>query len=83
MNVIVSVLQVLNELSPLGVIGLLALIIWYQIKNQQKVDDHFNAVRTNDLHELPDVVQTLQRIEVAITGLDAFVRAKLSNGGVK
>lgn len=74
MEPIISLLTTLNGLSPLAIIGLLGLIIYKQIQSHAQV----NTLKTNDLHELPDVAETLRRIEVTLTALDSYLRAKLN-----
>lgn len=85
MEALVSLLNVLNTLSPLAVIALLALVLFMQAKNAKHVESARNEVetlRTNDLHEMPDILATLQRIEVKLGEEFAHIRARL-NGGPK
>ena len=73
-DAIIALLTTLNTLSPLAVIALLALVLFYQGKNDRKL----HVMKTNDLHHLPEVVETLQRIEVNMERNFATVIAKLN-----
>lgn len=77
-----SLLQILNTLSPLAVIALLAVIIFMLVQQQKGVakQEQVNEIRDNHLHDLPAMLETLQRIEVKLGEEFAFIRAKLSNG---
>lgn len=59
MDTLISLLQTLNSLSPLAVIALLAVVIFYQVKHSNEVV----SLKSNDLHELPEMADTLRRIE--------------------
>lgn len=49
----------LSGISPIGVIALLAFIIREQIQSRKGQ----NKIATNHLHDLPDIAETLKRIE--------------------
>jgi hypothetical protein len=49
-----------NALSPLGLAGLLAFIIYKLIEGNKRL----KTVQTNHLHELPEMAETLRRIEL-------------------
>jgi uncharacterized membrane protein YhfC len=53
-------IKALNELSPLGLAALLTIVIFMQVRGHRKV----NKIESNDLHQLPEMLATLQRIEV-------------------
>lgn len=82
----------LNSVTPLGIITLLALVLFYQTKNMkatEKQHDTLVTMRGNDLHELPEMaddlrtlVETLQRMEVKMSEEFSYIRARL-NGGNK
>lgn len=71
---LIALLNALNALSPLAVIALLGTIIYMQVKNHKQVE----TVKHNDLHELPEIAETLRRIEVSMTDNFAYIRAKLN-----
>jgi hypothetical protein len=83
MESLMSLLQVLNSLSPLAVIALLAVIIFMMVQQNKGTakQEQVNEIRDNHLHDLPQMLETLQRIEVKLGEEFAFIRAKLSNGG--
>ena len=74
MEEIVSLLTTLNGLSPLAVIALLGVVIFQLVRNKQQVA----IIQDNHLHSLPDMVDTLQRIEVTLSALDSYLRARLN-----
>lgn len=64
----------LNSLSPLAVIALLALVLFYQAKNKKTMTE----VTDNHLHGLPEMAETLQRIEVLLNREFGYIRARLN-----
>ena len=74
MEILIQLLTVLNSMSPLGVIALLGVIIFLQVKNTKRV----TKIETNDLHSLPDMLETLQRIEVTLNKEFSYLRARLN-----
>lgn len=65
----------LNSMSPLAIIGLLCFIVWKQLENRKTME----KVQTNDLHELPEMAETLRRIEIAQSQSFALIIERLSN----
>lgn len=53
------IIQALNSLSPLGLAGGLGYIIYLQVKTNKGQ----NKIATNHLHGLPEMHETLKRIE--------------------
>lgn len=82
MDTLVELLKTLNSLSPLAVIALLGLVLFYQAKAKTKTDVSFDTLANNHLHELPTILETLQRMEVANANAFSTIIAKL-NGGHK
>lgn len=83
MDSVIEIIKTLNTLSPLGVIALLALVLFYQAKNNKAAVDSsktLHTVRTNDLHELPEIAETLRRIEVTQSQAFATIIARLGRG---
>ena len=76
MSALIALLTTLNSLSPLAVIALLILVVFYQLKGHKQVD----AIRSNDLHNLEDMAQALQRIEVSMEKNFGIILAKLNGG---
>lgn len=91
MELMIAFIGQLNSLSPLAVIGLLAIILFYQAKNNRTAIGHhdtLNSIKTNDLHELPMMMDllnniniTLQRIEVSQGESFSFIRGRMNGGG--
>ncbi|RPJ36156.1 MAG: hypothetical protein EHM35_08650 [Planctomycetaceae bacterium] len=75
---LVALIQTLNSLSPLAVIGLLAIII-YRMVYKQPTNRDFHKLTTNDLHELPQMAETLRRIEICMLENFAFIVARLGD----
>ena len=81
MEWLVSLVGAANSLTPLAIIGLLVIILLYQAKNARHVEGarkEVQTIRTNDLHELPEIVATLQRIEVKLSEEFSYIRARLN-----
>ena len=77
---LVDLLKTLNTLSPLAVIGLLATVIYVMVYKQPSNRD-FHKLTTNDLHYLPEMSETLRRIEVSMSENFAILRALLDRRG--
>lgn len=86
MEQIISLLEILNTMSPLAIIALLVGIIGFITwKNPLKpITSSLHEVKTNHLHELPEMnenikkaVEVLQRIEVKISEDFSYIKAKI------
>lgn len=82
-----QVLTTVNSFTPLGVIALLGVIIFYMIwRNPFKpLEKSLTEVKDNHLHELPamaenlgKVVEILQRIEVKQGEEFSYIKARLN-----
>ena len=71
---IVAILQIIASFSPLAVIALLGVIILFQVRGKRVVA----LIKKNDLHQLPMILETLQRIEVSLAENFSAIRAKLN-----
>ena len=88
METILEFLGALNNLTPLGIIGMLGLVIFMLVKAKSvkvDMDNKVTAITDNHLHSLPEIaanmekaVETLQRIEVKIGEEFSFIKAKLN-----
>ena len=90
MESLVSFLAALNTLTPLAVIGLLGLAIFFIVwKNPFKpLESSLSEVKNNHLHELPamaeslrDISATLQRMEVKMGEDFAHLKARINGNG--
>ena len=86
---ILELLKFLNTFSPAGLAALLALVLFYQSRNNKirsestaSIEETLHFMRTNDLHELPEILATLQRIERENAASHATIIARL-NGGTR
>ena len=73
-----ELVSTLNSLSPLGLAGGLAFIIYLQIKQRGRVRE----IADNHLHGLPEMAESLKRIELnldAIRDHVVYLRAR-ANG---
>lgn len=84
---LIGLLQTLNSLTPLAVIGLLGVIIFMLITGKTAAAKKAAEIKSNDLHELPDlcenmrkVTETLQRIEVKLSEEFAYLKARVNGG---
>lgn len=67
----------LNTLTPLGLAGLLALIMFYQSKNKTAMTD----ISDNHLSGLPDMADSLRRIEGLLQNMNdniVYIRARVN-----
>lgn len=76
---LVELLHVLNTLSPLAVIALLSVVIYVMVY-KQPTKRELNVIKTNDLHYLPEMAETLRRIEVTMGENFAYLRARAGRG---
>jgi len=78
-------LSALNSLSPLGLAALLALILFFQSRNNKASVEALNAldtIRGNDLHGLPEMTAKLDRIVDALDRVEsALNRVETVNAG--
>lgn len=88
MEWLVTLLQTLNSLSPLGVIALLGVVIFMMVKGKTAADQKVETLANNHLHEMPELasnmketVEILRRIEIKLGTDFAYIKAKLGNGG--
>ena len=89
MDPILTLLNTLNTLSPLAVIALLGLVIYMLIKSKAKnlfdMGDRVDAISNNHLSGLPEMEDTLRRIEGLLQNMNdniIYIRARI-NGGSK
>ena len=75
MDSIVALLGALNGVSSLGLAVLLGLVLFFQAKNKKDVD----AIAHNHLSGLPEITETLQRMERTLAALDSYLRARLNH----
>ena len=63
MDTVVPLLEMLNSLSPLAVIALLGVVIFMLVRDRKASDIKHEVITGNHLHDLPEAVETLKRIE--------------------
>jgi len=85
MDAIIELLNTLNGLSPLGIVGLLGVVIFMLVKNQKDAQQKYETVTGNHLHDLPVIAEniekmaaTMQRIEVKLGEDFAHIKARLN-----
>jgi len=74
MTEFMELLKALNSVTPLGLTVLALLIIMLQVRQSSRVQ----KIETNDLHNLPEMAETLQRIEVVLNREFSYLRARLN-----
>lgn len=79
MDSIIEFLKLLNSLSPLAVIGLLGTVIFMLVTGKTKAGEKLKEVQDNHLHELPEIAETLRRIESKLDQDLSYIKAKLNN----
>ena len=85
MESLISLLQTLNSLSPLAVIGLLGTIIFMMVRGKTAADSKVDTLASNHLHDLPSIAEsvkemslTLQRIELKMVEEFSYIRSRLN-----
>jgi hypothetical protein len=85
METLIALLQTLNSLSPLAIIGLLGTVIFLLVKGKTAADSKVETIASNHLHDLPsiaaavkDMSETLRRIETHMAAEFSYIRAKLN-----
>lgn len=79
MEELTSLLTLLNNLSPLAIIGLLAIIIYKLVwRDKPASEKSVNEIRDNHLHELPEIAETLRRIEQKMGEEFSYIKARLN-----
>ena len=81
MDALLELLTLLNTLSPLAVIALLGCVIFMLVKGHKDVDTKVTAISTNHLSDMPEIVETLRRIELSLSENFAHIRARLNGRG--
>ena len=82
MEWIFSLLTAANSLTPLAVIGLLVVVIIMLVKGKKDVDTKVTAISDNHLSNLPEIAETLRRMEISMSENFAYIKARL-NGGTR
>lgn len=82
MDWLISFLNTLNNLTPLAVIALLGVIIFLLVRGKESAAtrEQVTTLKENDLHHLPEMIETLRRIEFSLTDNFSWIRAKLNGG---
>ena len=62
----------------LAVIGLLGTIIFLLVRGKTDVSDKVDNLADNHLHDVPEILATLQRIEVKMSEEFAYLRARVN-----
>ena len=83
MESLISLLGVLNTLSPLAVIALLGVIIFMLVKGKTAADSKVDTIVTNHLHSVPDMAVSLERIEALLQSMNEniiWIKARVNGG---
>lgn len=86
---IVEFIAALNTISPIAIIGLLVTTLYLMVRGkntlqntvgqvQTDIQQNMNKLETNDLHELPEIAETLRRIEVKLSEEFSYIRGRLN-----
>ena len=70
MDLLLQILQILSNFSPLGVIALLGVVIFMLVKAKQEVAGKVDVLADNHLHEVND---SLRRIETLLQDINTNV----------
>ena len=80
MEFLTTVVESLNSLSPLAVIGLLGIVIYMLVRNKKDSDAQNSMLTSNHLHEMPEMAESLRRIEQSLAENFSYIRARLNGG---
>ena len=69
-----EILDILQNASPIGVIALLVVTIFYMIRNEKKMSD-YNSIATNHVSGIPDMCDGLKRIEQSLIRIEQELNA--------
>lgn len=72
---LVKLLETLNGFSPIGVIALLGLIIYLQVRGKTEVSNRVDAIGENHLHE---IAESLRRIELSLAENFSWIRSRIN-----
>jgi hypothetical protein len=85
MDIVIEFLTTLSAMSPLAVIALLGTIIFMMVKGKTAADSKVETIASNHLHELPEAVEilrkidnTLQRIEVKMSEDFSYLKGRIN-----
>jgi hypothetical protein len=81
MSLLISFLSALNTLTPLAVIGLLVLVLFYQSKNNTTSRLSLFNLSNNHLSGLPDMAASLERMETILKTINdniVYIRARMN-----
>jgi hypothetical protein len=81
METLVPIFEMLSTLSPLGLAGLLAYVIYLLVRGKTAADAKVETVASNHLHELPEAIQILRDMQKTLERLDSYLRARLNGQG--
>jgi hypothetical protein len=70
METLIPLLELLNNLSPLAVIALLGTVIFLLVKGKEDIGGKVDTVANNHLHELPEAVEILRRMEATLQRIE-------------
>ena len=59
-------IELLNTLSPIGVIGLLSYIVYLLVSRTRQTKEAVQRIGDNHLHDLPLMALSLQRMETVL-----------------
>jgi hypothetical protein len=79
MDELKAVIAVFSAVTPLGLAGGLVYVIYLLVKQRREGTAAHAELTTNHLHELPDMAQTLRRIERQNASSAAAVLGQLSD----
>lgn len=87
MENVVELVQTMNTLSPLAIIGLLGTVIFMLVKKNEATDKNTEAINHTDEHilnEMSDTLKTvaitLQRIEVRLGEDFTYIKSRVNGG---
>lgn len=76
-----DILSALASLSPLGVIALLAYVIYLLVTQRKEAGQRHRVLASNHLHELPAMADSLRRMEATLQSMNeniVWIKARIN-----
>lgn len=78
METIVTILQLLGSLSPVGVIALLAVVIYLLVRGETAADKKVELLTNNHLHEVTDALARMENTLKTINDNIVHIKARIN-----
>ena len=70
--------DLLNGMTNLGIAGVLAYIVWYQIKNTREIQDKYLEITTRNIQVMDAMVSRIEGVDKKLEG--GFIKCPIVEG---